>query len=317
MTPQTDIAILFPGQGAQHVGMGRELAEECPEAQAIFDRANAVLDFDVAKLCFEGPEEELNRTSLCQPAILTASIAALEAWTNGVGEAPQGPAAGLSLGEYTALVRAGAIKFEDAVQVVRQRGQFMEEAARENPGGMIALLGLDRQRVTEAVEAANEAGLAEVANFNCPGQIVISGTEPALQWLEEQAREFGARKASRLKVTGAFHSRLMRPASAKLARALERVAISQPRLPVVSNVTAKYIRSASEIRELLVRQLTQPVLWEDSMRFFLAQGVRHFVEVGPGKVLSSLLRRIDPAVESDRINTPSDIEEYQAAAEEV
>lgn len=314
--------------------MGRELAKTCPEARSIFDRADAVLDFDVARVCFEGPQEELDRTSVCQPAILAVSIAALEAWEahgavgsrqsaagsrqSAVGSrqsaavqepqlAGRGPAAacaGLSLGEYTALVYAGALTFEDAVGLVRRRGQFMEDAARENPGGMLTLLGLERARVNEAVEAANAYGVAQVANINCPEQVVISGATDALEWLAQRAKDLGAMRAIRLKVAGAFHSRLMAPAAERLGRELEGVAISQPKAAVVSNVTAKYIRSASEIRELLVRQLTSPVLWEDSMRFLLAQGVRKFVEVGPGRVLSGLLGRIDPTAERRNIDSP-------------
>lgn len=191
----------------------------------------------------------------------------------------------------------------------------MEEAARENPGGMLTLLGLEPERVADAVAAANDLGVAEVANYNCPGQIVISGTAAALDWLAGRAKGFGARKAARLKVAGAFHSRLMAPAGERLERALQEVAISQPKLPVVSNVTGKFIRSASEIRDLLVRQLTCPVLWEDSMRFLLAQGIRRFVEIGPGKVLSGLLKRIDPTTHTHKINAPADIEQYQQASE--
>jgi len=289
------------------VGMGRELAEASPEARAIFRRAKAALGFDLARLCFEGPAEELNRTSLCQPAILTVSVAALEAW-RAHGTAPvDAPSAGLSLGEYTALVYAGAFPFEDAVRLVHQRGQFMEEAGRENPGGMVAVMGMDRERLNDALEGANEFGVAEIANLNCPGQVVVSGSVAAMDWLARNARNFGAERAMRLRVSGAFHSRLMAPASDRLSRALAEAAISQFHPTVVSNVTAKPVVSAAEVRGLLVRQLTSPVLWEDSMRFLLATGVRRFIEVGPGRVLSGLLAKIDPTVEARNVEVPADI----------
>ncbi len=299
---------MFPGQGAQRVGMGRELAHACPEARAVFARAKAALGFDLAKLCFEGPAEELNRTSLCQPALLTVSIAALEAW-KARGTAPAAaPSAGLSLGEYTALVYSGAFTFEDAVRLVHQRGQFMEEAGRENPGGMAAVLGIDRERLNDALEGANEFGVAEIANLNCPGQIVVSGSVAAMDWLVKNAKSFHAERAIRLKVSGAFHSRLMASAREKLTRVLSEVAIYQLRAPVVSNVTGKFIASVAEIRDLLVRQLTSPVLWEDSVRFLAAGGVERFVEVGPGKVLSALLAKIDPTLEARSLEVPADLE---------
>lgn len=288
--------------------MGRELAEACPEARAVFNRANAALGFDLAKLCFEGPAEELNRTSLCQPAILTVSIAALEAWRARGGAPAAAPSAGLSLGEYTALVYAGAFTFEDAVRLVHLRGQFMEEAGRENPGGMVALLGMNRERLNDALEGANEFGVAEIANLNCPGQVVVSGSLAAIEWLVKNAKNFQAERAIRLKVSGAFHSRLMASASEKLSRALSAVPIYQLRAPVVSNVTGKYITSVAEIRDLLVRQLTSPVLWEDSMRFLAASGVERFVEVGPGKVLCGLLAKIDPTLKARSLEVPADIE---------
>ena len=300
-------AILFPGQGAQSVGMGRELASSSPEAQAVFGRARQALGFDVARLCFNGPADELNRTSICQPAILTVSLAALEAWRAQGGNRAAVACAGLSLGEYTALVYAGSMTFEDAVRLVHLRGQFMEEAGQQNPGGMITLLGLDRERLSDALERTNEHGLAQAANLNCPGQIVIAGANSALEWLSQHVKDFGAQRAIRLKVSGAFHSKLMGPASERLARALQDVAISHPRVPVVSNVTAKYVRDAAEVRGLLVSQLTSPVLWEDSMRFLLAEGVRRFVEVGPGKVLTGLLGRIEASAKCLNIDSPAAI----------
>lgn len=305
-------AILFPGQGAQHVGMGRELHDAYPEARDAFERASAALGFDVAALCFDGPADELDRTSNAQPAILTVSIAALEAWNAHGDPEPACAAAGLSLGEYTALVYAGALTFEDAVVLVRQRGEFMEEAGRENPGGMIILLGLDRGHLTDVLDGANRVGYAAVANLNCPGQIVLSGTLAALEWLAGHAKDFGASRAIRLKVSGGFHSRLMAPASERLAETLLRVAISQPRTPVLSNVTAKPVGGAPEIRGLLVDQLTSPVLWEDTTRYLLANGVRRFVEVGPGRVLTGLLSRIDSRLDTRNIREPADLEPQEA-----
>lgn len=305
-------AILFPGQGAQRVGMGRELAKACPEARAIFERANDALGFDLAALCFEGPAEELNRTSICQPAILATSMAALEAWRSRGGDPEPVPSAGLSLGEYTALVYAGAITLDDAVPLVHLRGQLMEEAGRENPGTMVAVLGLDRERVNDLLEAAGEHGAAQVANLNAPGQIVVSGSVPAMDWAMKHAKDFGADRGIRLRVSAAFHSRLMAGAAERLGRALGKVAISQPRSPVVSNVTAKFIGTAAEIRGLLVNQLTSPVLWEDSMRFLLASGLRRFVEVGPGTVLAGLLRRIDPTLEAVSLRTPADLDALES-----
>jgi len=309
LSAENSYAILFPGQGAQRVGMCRELAEEFPEARGVFERASEALGFDVAKLCFKGPVGELNRTSLCQPALLTASIAALEAWRSRGGGTEPVASAGLSLGEYTALVFAGALTFEDAVVLVHKRGQFMEEAARE-------VIGLERERVGDLVEAARSRGTADAANLNCPGQVVVSGSEGAMEWVLKNARSFGAQRAVALKVSGAFHSRLMAPASDKLREALNEVAVMQPRSPVVSNVTAKFINTASEIRDLLVCQLTSPVLWEDSMRFLLSTGIRRFVEVGPGRVLSGLMGRMEKSAATACINSPEGLEKAMALIEQ-
>lgn len=300
--------VLFPGQGAQKVGMGKDLYESVTAARDIYDRAGAAIGMDLATLCFEGPEEELNDTAVCQPAILATSIAALEAMKAKGRHMKADMTAGLSLGEYTALVYAGAIAFEDAVRLVRCRGVFMKEAGQLNPGAMVSVLGMSREAVMEIVAACRDKGTLVAANFNCPGQIVLSGRTEAVERAEVLAKERGAKRAIRLVVSGAFHSPLMEPAAEKLKAELAGMNIVPPVVPLVSNVSAKYVTGAEEVRDFLALQLTSPVLWEDSMRFLIAEGMTEAVEVGPGRVLSGLLAKTDRDVAVGNIGSLADLE---------
>ncbi len=305
-------ALLFPGQGAQFVGMGKDVAEAFPEAQAIFRQADAELNFPLSTLCWEGPAERLTRTEYCQPALYVASLAALAALGSLLKrrEVPFAPAAGagLSLGEYTALAAAGALSFQDGLRLVRLRGQAMEEASRSTPGTMASILGLELP-VLEAV--CVETG-AQVANVNCPGQLVISGSPQAVRAASDKAKEKGAKRVLALEVGGAFHSRLMEPAGAQLRKALETVQIRAPRYPVLSNVTGSQHTQPPQIRELLVEQLTRPVQWEACMRTLLGKGVGVFLEVGPGTVLKGLLRRIDAQAQVFSAGTAEEVQKLAA-----
>ena len=256
-------------------------------------------------MCFEGPQEELPRTQNCQPAILTMSIAALEAFKSSKSYEPSsvGYAAGLSLGEYSALVAAGAISFEDAVYLVRRRGQFMEEEAVRHPGKMLSVIGLDSAAIKQICADTQ----TEIANMNCPGQTVISGGVKEIEQAQALAKERGAKMAVMLEVSGAFHSSFMKEASLKLAKELDKINIVKPNIPVVSNVTAKPAGSAVEVKDNLIKQVSSPVLWEDSMKFMLAKGIRNFIEFGPGKVLKGLMRRIDANVQVINIEKKEDI----------
>jgi [acyl-carrier-protein] S-malonyltransferase len=289
------IAFLFPGQGAQSVGMGRQLAESLPSARELYDRAADVLGYDLAQLCFEGPAERLDSTVCSQPALFVTSLAALE-WLR--QESPEvvlscEAAAGLSLGEYTALVFAGTLGFEDGLALVQRRGAAMQQAADATPSGMVSILGLERVQVEELCTKARGDDILEVANLLCPGNIVLSGTNVACERAAEMAPSMGAIKAIPLAVAGAFHTHIMKPADEQLAEALADVDLQKPKIPVVSNVDAQPHEDPDEIRQLLVRQILQPVRWEDSMRYMMAQGFDQFYEVGPGRVLRGLLRRID------------------------
>ncbi|NQT21556.1 MAG: ACP S-malonyltransferase [Planctomycetes bacterium] len=297
-------AFLFPGQGAQYVGMGKNLCEQYPAAREVFDKAAELLGFDLAKVCFDGPAQQLTRTSVSQPAILACSIAALRAMGNPQCDA----AAGLSLGEYTALVCAQAISLEEALPLVRDRGEYMQQAANERPGTMASIIGLEREQVQDAVARAADAGIVTAANFNSPGQVVVSGEEKAVSRACEIAGEMGCKRAIKLKVSGAFHSPLMEPARIKLAKRLEAVEIKAPRCTVVANVTARPAETPEQIRDLLARQVTSPVLWQDSMRHLASQGIGRFYEIGPGKVLAGLMRRIVPDATTTNVDGPETLE---------
>jgi [acyl-carrier-protein] S-malonyltransferase len=289
------IAFLFPGQGAQKVGMGRTLAESLPAARALYERAGAVLGYDLAKICFEGPEEDLDSTVYSQPALFVTSLAALELLRREKFEIVEqcAFAAGLSLGEYTAMVFAGVMEFETALQVVQKRGEAMQEASDATPSGMVAVLGLDREKVEGVCDDARDGGVLQIANYLCPGNIVVSGHNAACEKAAELATAAGAFKVQPLAVAGAFHTPLMQSAVEKLTAALADAKLSPPRIPVVSNVDARPHDDPEEIRRLLIEQVVSPVRWEDSMRYLVEQGVDQMVEIGPGRVLRGLMRRIE------------------------
>lgn len=290
---KTGTAFLFPGQGAQTVGMGRQIAETNPAARRLYEEAAEILGYDLAGVCWNGPVERLNATVVSQPAIFVTSLAALEELRRtdpeSLGQCTA--AAGLSLGEYTALVFAGALSFRDALRVVRRRGEAMQAAADATPSGMVSILGLEQSQVEELCAAARSAGRLEIANLLCPGNIAVSGDRAACAAVEGLAETAGARTV-RLAVAGAFHTAIMKPADEALAAALAEVAIVPPRLPVWSNVDAQPHTDPEEIRRLLVDQVLQPVLWERTMRNLLAEGVDRFYEIGPGRVLAGLLKRV-------------------------
>jgi [acyl-carrier-protein] S-malonyltransferase len=285
------IACIFPGQGAQYTGMGKEIAENYREAMNIFDLASERLGIDMKKLCFEGNEEELKKTENTQPSILTTSIAILEVLKL-KGIEPD-VAAGLSLGEYSALVASKAIQFEDAVALVQKRGKYMQEAVPAGEGTMAAIMGLERQPVMECLKMASGYGVVEAANFNCPGQIVIAGHTRAVEKACIMLKERGAKRAVMLPVSAPFHSSLLKPAGMKLAEELNRVEISDNVMPVVSNVNAQVIMNRYEIKQNLIEQVSSSVLWEDSIRNMVETGVDTFIEVGPGRSLSAFVRKID------------------------
>jgi len=298
------IAFLFPGQGAQTVGMGRRLAEALPAARKLYDWAAKVLGYDLAQLCFDGPAEQLDSTVYSQPALFVTSLAALE-WLK--SESPEvvlscEAAAGLSLGEYTAMVFAGVMSFEDGLRLVQRRGAAMQAAADATPSGMVSILGLERAEVQALCDKARGDGILEIANLLCPGNIAISGTNAACERAAEMAPGLGAMKAVPLAVAGAFHTGVMRPADEQLAEALADLPMQRPKIPVVSNVDARPHDDPEEIRRLLVQQILQPVRWEDSMQYLLGQGFDQFYEVGPGRVLRGLLRRIDRKISCQSVD---------------
>lgn len=301
------IAFCFPGQGSQDVGMGRAIAAEYPEARAIFDEASEVVGFDVARLCFEGPIEELTRTEKQQPAVVATSIACLRA-VQSLGVKPDF-VIGHSVGEYSALAAAEALADRDALALVGERGRATAKAAEERPGAMAAVLGLEDAVVEELC-----AGIENVwpANYNCPGQVVVSGENSAVDLLLERAGEAGARKTVKLRVSGAFHSPLVEGATERLRPALESVTFSEPATPFMSTVTAR-VEDAQRLVDLLVQQLTGPVKFTQAVRGLAQEGVEMFVEIGPGQVLSGLLRRCDRSLKAISVGDPESLRRLQEA----
>ncbi|MER2059683.1 MAG: ACP S-malonyltransferase [Niallia sp.] len=307
------IAFVFPGQGSQVVGMGKDLFEQFEPAANVFKVADQKLDVSLSKLIFEGPKEELTLTHNTQPALLTTSMAIYEHFKQHNIEADF--VAGHSLGEYSALVAAGVLSFEDAVYAVRKRGEYMQEAVPAGEGAMAAVLGLDRELLTAVTRKVTDAGdSVQLANLNCPGQIVISGTTKGVELAGEKAKEAGAKRAIPLEVSGPFHSALMKPAAKKFATVLDGLEIADAKVPVIANVTATPIQAKEEIKTKLVEQLYSSVLWEDSVRKMLDLGVDTFIEIGPGKVLSGLIKKIDRKVKVYAVN---DIETSKKVAEEL
>ena len=289
------IAFVFPGQASQREGMAAELLEHSDEARGLFRRAGEILGLDLAAVCTTGNEAILTRTDIAQPALLTTCIAWLAAVRGRGIEAAM--VAGHSLGEFSAWVAAGALEFEAALRLVRRRGELMEEAAQRNPGGMVAIIGLTDEQVAEICQRASRAGLAKPANYNCPGQLVVSGERNALEEVARLAEAAGGRTMP-LKVSGAFHSPLMDDAAREFARLVAALKIHNPAAPVVANASAEPVTSAEGVREAMSRQMTSPVLWTASVRRMIADGAGLFAEIGPGKVLSGLIRRISAEVKA-------------------
>ena len=305
-------AFLFPGQGAQTVGMGAEIAKRYSAAAGIFDKANRIIGFDLRSICFKGPAEELNTTMISQPAIFVTSAAILEV----IRTKPSGSqirpdvTAGLSLGEYTALYAAGVISFEDGLRLVAKRGEAMQAAAKIKEGGMVSIIGLDEEKTNQLCDQARQDELLIAANFNCPGQIVLSGDKRACQRAEKLAEKYDAIKAVRLEVAGAFHTEMMASAAEALKEALQKTDIAEPsEIKIIANISADYYETAEKIAEGLIKQLTCPILWQQCMAKLLADKVERFYEIGPGRVLTGLFRRISRKTKVISVSNADAIEE--------
>ncbi|GAB4436138.1 MAG: ACP S-malonyltransferase [bacterium] len=308
MTRFATVGLVFPGQGSQYVGMGKKLYEHYKEAKEIFEKADEALGYSISKICFDGPEELLKLTENTQPALLTVSYAVYRILSNRISVNAQFMT-GHSLGEYSALVAAESIKFEDAVVAVHKRGKFMQEAVPVGEGGMLAVLGMEDFEVEEACKEVDPLlGIVTTANYNSPGQIVVSGNTKALESLISILKDKGAKKVVPLPVSAPFHSPLMAEAADRLAEVLSKIEIKEPKVKVISNVTAEPYNSAEEVRSLLVSQVKSPVRWVDCIKFMTSKGVNEFIEIGAGKVLSGLIKRIEKDVKTVNIEHPEEIE---------
>jgi [acyl-carrier-protein] S-malonyltransferase len=305
MTELSNVAYVFPGQASQSVGMGADLYEAYPSAKEVFDEADASLGFPLSRLCFEGPEEELTKTHNVQPALLVASIACLKALEEAaIADFPSpSSVAGHSLGEYTALVATGALSLADAVLLVRERGRLMYEAGLKSPGSMLAVIGLDEETVKDICLQSG----TEISNVNCPGQIVISGAAQALAEANKVAKTEGARALIPLKVSGAFHSELMEPVIAEFSKIVSNVRFQPPTIPVIANVSAQPLTDVDSIRGELVKQLRNCIQWQRSVEYMMHGGIAAFYEIGPGKVLTGLIRRINSELQALNISGAEDI----------
>ena len=291
------VAFLFPGQGSQAVGMGRDLCAESQAARTVFEEANEVLGFNLSRLCFEGPEDELRQTVNAQPAILAVSVAYLRA-SPVLGDLAPSYVAGHSLGEYTALAAAGVLTFPQALLLARERGRLMHQAGQQNAGGMIAILGLDEATIDHI---CRRSGI-QIANFNCPGQVVVSGPIDGLTKATQMAKEAGSPRLVPLQVSGAFHTPLMAPAVAGMNQAMSRLEFNDARVPILANTTAQPLTSARDVKEELLRQLCNCVHWQQSVDFMIGQGISTFIEVGPGQVLTGLVKRISRDVQTTSLD---------------
>lgn len=294
------LAFIFPGQGAQYVGMGKSIAQEYTAADDIFQQATQALGLDVKQMIWESDDETLKITKNTQPAILTASIACMQPLLE-KGIKPD-VVAGLSLGEYAAHVAAGTLHFKEAVALVKKRGKFMQEAVPVGVGAMAAVLGLENNDVVECCKAAAEGGIVEPANFNCPGQIVVAGEVKAVEKVVELAKEKGAKRSMLLPVSAPFHCSLLKPAGEKLEAELQNITLQEMKLPVVTNVTAEYITEPGKVKDLLVRQVSSSVLWEECVRNMINDGVDTFIEIGPGKVLCGFVKKINKEVRTFNVD---------------
>ena len=308
MADLVKLAYVFPGQGSQWVGMGRDLCQDFRAAKAVFDQADEALGFPLSRLCFDGPEDELRQTVNAQPAIVATSFACMEASREAVDLPPASFVAGHSLGEYTALVAAGVLDFADAIYLARERGRLMHEAGQKVPGGMAAIIGLDEAPLSELCA---ESGV-RIANINCPGQIVISGAEDNLNRATELAKSRGAHRAIPLQVSGAFHTPLMQPAVEGMAKVIAKLEFKDPATPIIGNTTARPLTTAQAVKEELLNQLCNCVQWQRSVEYMTGQGIATFVEIGPGRVLAGLIRRIDRNVKILNIGDAESVRNFSA-----